>query len=327
MPHHARSRRRSTLVTAALAPVAALVGLFAVPASGQAAPSGSPYAALGDSYSSGEGNPPYLPLTDTHDDQCHRSVDAYPVVLGRQGVFSRQPFNPDTDFVACSGADTVSLRLGRSHEAGQFRALGPATTTVTLSVGGNDLGFSDLAQACFHVGPSGNPNCKNGKVDNPAGGGKITRAEREIWLTEHLYLHTLYQEIHTRAPQARIYVLLYPHLIAMRGRACSTGPGSYSARNIIWFHDMVDYLDQHITAEAAIARDAGADIRVADPRPAFDNGHTLCSTASWIHGVSFRTDDCTWASRGSACFAATFHPTSEGQQAFADAIRQASSAS
>ncbi|HEY1156587.1 MAG TPA: hypothetical protein VGE95_09895, partial [Arthrobacter sp.] len=103
--------------------------------------------------------------------------------------------------------------------------------------------------------------------------------------------------------------------------------GSYSARNIIWFHDLVDYLDQHISAEAAIARGAGADVRVLDPRPVFDNGHTLCSPASWIHGVSFRTADCTRASRGEACFIATFHPTREGQQAFADAIRQASGTS
>ncbi|ALV30776.1 SGNH/GDSL hydrolase family protein [Streptomyces sp. CdTB01] len=326
MPHHARSRRRrSAIVTAALAPVAALAALFVMPASGQAAPSAGPYVALGDSYSSGEGNPLYLPPTDTRDDQCHRSLDAYPEILGHQGVFSPQPFNPDTDFVACSGADTVSLRAGRSHEVGQLNALGPATTTVTLSVGGNDLGFSDVAQICIHAGPYGHPDCKNDKVSNPVGGAKITRAEREIWLTDHLDLHSLYQDIHTRAPQARIYVLLYPHLIAMRGRACSTGPGSYSARNIIWFHDLVDYLDQHITAEASIARSAGVDVRVVDPRPAFDNGHTLCSAASWIHGVRFHTADCTRASWKASCFVGTFHPTREGQQAFADAIRQASS--
>ncbi|MER5668616.1 SGNH/GDSL hydrolase family protein [Streptomyces mirabilis] len=309
------------------AALAALVSMFVLPSSGQAAPAGSTYVALGDSFSSGEANAPYLPGTDTSRDQCHRSTSAYPQLLARQGLFYAQPLTDTTAFVACSGADTGSLRNGRYGEPSQLGALGPATTTVTISLGGNDLGFSDLVEACLHVGWNGNPNCKAQKVTSPADGAKITRAQRETWLTDHLDLHSLYQEIHARAPQARIYALLYPHLIAMRGRACHTGPGSYSARNILWFHDMVDYLDQHIADEAAIARGTKADIRVVDPRPAFDQGHTLCGTDSWIHGIEFIQDECKRTEGSTSCLKGSLHPTRAGQQALADAIQQASGAS
>jgi hypothetical protein len=42
------------------------------------------YAALGDSYSSGEGNPPFLAGTNSNGDFCHRSSAAYPNLLARR---------------------------------------------------------------------------------------------------------------------------------------------------------------------------------------------------------------------------------------------------
>ena len=39
------------------------------------------YVAMGDSYASGEGNPPYQPGSDTRQDQCHRSLVAYPTMV------------------------------------------------------------------------------------------------------------------------------------------------------------------------------------------------------------------------------------------------------
>ena len=45
-----------------------------------AAPSTS-FIALGDSYSSGEGVPPFETGTDTHYDTCHRSQNAWPYLL------------------------------------------------------------------------------------------------------------------------------------------------------------------------------------------------------------------------------------------------------
>src|SRR5216683_7323066 len=53
------------------------------------------YVALGDSYSAGQGNPPFLPPTDGPSNFCHRSSAAYSQVLG--GIYGLQP-----KFHACS---------------------------------------------------------------------------------------------------------------------------------------------------------------------------------------------------------------------------------
>ena len=58
--------------------------------------------ALGDSYSSGEGNPPYEAGTDTPSNMCHRSNTAsYASFIGA--------FNSPFKSVACSGAITDNL--------------------------------------------------------------------------------------------------------------------------------------------------------------------------------------------------------------------------
>src|SRR6188474_470029 len=94
----------------------ALVGSLASPA--PAAPSPIVLDALGDSYASGYGVPPYA--------ECGRSQSAYAVQLdGRQRVQL-------DDFVACAGATTTSLVTG-----GQLAALDADTDLVTLSIGGN----------------------------------------------------------------------------------------------------------------------------------------------------------------------------------------------
>ena len=58
--------------------------------------------ALGDSFTSGEGAPPFEPATDTRLNRCHRSTEAYVHVAARSiGAGSLN--------VACSGARTKDL--------------------------------------------------------------------------------------------------------------------------------------------------------------------------------------------------------------------------
>jgi lysophospholipase L1-like esterase len=91
------------------------------------APFAPEYVALGDSYASGAGAGSYV------DGSCRRSSNAYPALRGKEF--------PSFKFVACSGATTKSLRS-------QLRALTPATTLVTITIGGNDLGFVDVLTTC-----------------------------------------------------------------------------------------------------------------------------------------------------------------------------------
>jgi hypothetical protein len=104
------------------------------------------YVALGDSYSSGEGNPPYSADSGSKGDYCHRSAQAYPEVL------SSQLPNSQLRFYACSGATTSHILTDRRYtENAQIGRSGVdrSANLVTITLGGNDAGFSDVLSACI----------------------------------------------------------------------------------------------------------------------------------------------------------------------------------
>lgn len=117
------------------------------------------YVALGDSFSSGEGVEPFELGTDVADDpstsgvdeenRCHRSEYAYPRLLADDPRLGLQL----TDFVACSGATTDTVLNGGAGggswgEGAQVDALSTETDVVTITIGGNDVGFSRVLNDC-----------------------------------------------------------------------------------------------------------------------------------------------------------------------------------
>src|SRR5688500_16353017 len=100
-------------------------------AAAPAVASADDYGALGDSFSSGAGTNSY-----TLASSCRRGVYAYPW-LGHQ-----QRPNTSRTFVACSGAQTSNVM------ASQIQFVTAATDIVTMTIGGNDIGFSDLIVQC-----------------------------------------------------------------------------------------------------------------------------------------------------------------------------------
>src|SRR3989442_6247799 len=105
-------------------------------------------AALGDSYSSGEGNPPFDPGTSDLLDTCHRSPQAWPRLLGVDAQLH----------LACSGATTDALFQGQMPVApdnvGQvqrLQELGAAAPidVATVTIGGNNIGFADILGQCY----------------------------------------------------------------------------------------------------------------------------------------------------------------------------------
>lgn len=107
------------------------------------------YVAMGDSFSSGEGVSPFEAGTDTGSNSCHRSPKAYPRLLENDPGLSLG----STAFVACSGATTQNVLYGGSAEGAwgespQINALSLDTEVVTITIGGNDVGFKGFATAC-----------------------------------------------------------------------------------------------------------------------------------------------------------------------------------
>lgn len=121
---------------------------------------------LGDSYASGEGNPRNVrswlrrggaitPYWD--DDPCNRSARAAPALAAL--ALEEQSRRTSVTFVhlACSGATIDSGLLAPQRSAGQQSSqveqagslLGNrAVDLVLLSIGGNDVGFTSILQAC-----------------------------------------------------------------------------------------------------------------------------------------------------------------------------------
>ncbi|MBO0777158.1 MAG: hypothetical protein J2P34_12685, partial [Actinobacteria bacterium] len=120
-----------------------------------AAPAGihGSYVALGDSYSAGEGLPPFA--TGTALTACDRSVSgAYPTLL--YALLHRQDARASLSFTACSGA-VISDILRPAHRATVVPpqisgAVQPSVGLVTLTIGGNNAIFSKVVATCVTAG-------------------------------------------------------------------------------------------------------------------------------------------------------------------------------
>jgi hypothetical protein len=193
------SRRR--LLQAFLLACAALATFAAFAASASAAR----YVALGDSYAAGPFIPnPVLPLG------CLKSDHNY-------SHLAAPSIGPLRD-ASCSGAKTDDMANPQSIEIDgpnppQFNSLEAGTEVVSLTIGGNDIGFSEVAQSCITLNPFSSP-CKD-KYDS---GGHDQLAER-IEATAPKVAAVL-QGVHARSPGARVYVLNYPAIFPETGHGC-----------------------------------------------------------------------------------------------------------
>jgi lysophospholipase L1-like esterase len=215
---------------------------------------GEQYVALGDSYSSGTGTRTYF------DSTCQRSVYAYPSLIDTQ--------RPNTDlvFAACSGAKTGDVLNN------QVSSLTSTTRWVTITIGGNDAGFSDVITECAL--PGWMSDCD----------GAINTAQSYIQNTLPGKLTTVYNAIKSHSPSATVIVLSYPRLFM--GVDCNAGT-FFSSSEMTRLNQTADLL-RDVTRTQALA--AGANFRFADAIPPF-TGHAVCSSTEWLNGLSNPTGE------------------------------------
>jgi lysophospholipase L1-like esterase len=226
------------------------------------APFAPEYVALGDSYASGAGAGSYV------DGSCRRSSNAYPALRGTDF--------PSFKFVACSGATTKSLRS-------QLRALTPATTLVTITIGGNDLGFVDVMTTCTL------------KSEN-ACGKRVDKARDFARDQLPARLDTTYAAIKDTAPNAELVVLGYPRLFTH-----VDGCSALSTMKRVFLNEAADELSG-VISEAA----SRAGARYVDVREAFAD-HGVCAREPWINALVNPTGD-------------SYHPNKAGQAAYFEAL-------
>jgi hypothetical protein len=191
-------------------------------------PASSEYVALGDSYSSGEGLQPTATtyISPSNDDGCHRSVNAYPVLVATSLNVNLGQFETygSGGFVACSGATSKDLLNGEDGEPSQLSALSSETHWATVTDGGDDLHFSNVLIACLDVRASVRVRdetrsyTQSGIVRESRTCGDYLASANSLFEAtqgtskEEAELEHVYEQIFVHAPNAELAVLNYPQL-------------------------------------------------------------------------------------------------------------------
>jgi lysophospholipase L1-like esterase len=251
------------------------------------------YVALGDSYTAAHGVPGTNWL-----DGCLRSDRNYPNL-----VAEALPAATLVD-VSCSGAATQHMINERSygtiHHPPQFDALSKDTDLVTVSIGYNDFRlFTTLFGRCAEMAkrdPEGSP-CQD-RLIRPNGYDFL--GKRVVIIGKRVA--KVVRGIRERAPEARILVVSYPHLLPETGHCLNRVPlarGDYPyVRGI---NDAMS--DAQRRAAGAVDGAEYVDVTAASI------GHDVCSDDPWVAGID-----------PVETRAAAYHPFAVEQRAVADLI-------
>ncbi len=191
----------TSLLSAIAQVLAALGALLSVgsPAAVPAPATAPIYVAMGDSYTAG----PLIPHQLSDPPGCLRSDHNYPhLVAEARGLSLRDR--------SCSGAETEDLASPQAVRGGpnpaQLDALDAAVGTVSVQIGGNDIGFWEILSACVALVPVGTP-CRH--LYTSGGADEISRRIARTGPKVGVAL----AEVRRRSPRARIFVVGYPAIL------------------------------------------------------------------------------------------------------------------
>jgi hypothetical protein len=251
------------------------------------------YVAMGDSYSSGEGT--YIfPWSQAQGTQCDTGPFAWPSLLASGSSLT---MNQDT-LVACQGER--ASQLGQTENGEATSELGQLTNLVsdtgppdllTLTIGGNDLGFANILQTCFLGGTSVCLKAADAldNVVTEGGGGLIAG------------LTQAYEKVADAGgrdgdPGPHVVVVGYPNLFPPGSLGTSVG----SVLNCPWLRDNTS--PWLVSPETGILLDVIADAQSSlndDMAQAADDagvqfvdiagslsGHELCTSFPFINPLS-----------------------------------------
>jgi len=280
------------------------------------------YVALGDSYSSGEGVPTngtgspgdggkFLGGSDSNG--CHRARIAYPRLVKANA--DPAITGDRLKFHACSGAVLSAMYSSfKDGEVPQLEHIGEGTHLVTLSMGGNDMHFRQIIEACVKAKITLDQTCRNDR-----------RAEFEHGYREvQEKLPKLLREIRQRAPRARILVVAYPQIFPsfpydpldlFQGGFIGSGLvfschtfllDNINPWDIVWLSG-IQKMASEMIEDAVNGSGSGAEYVSMGDR---FGGHDVCQEFDpWFNGTVPPPD-----------LEYSFHPNAQGQQAMADAL-------
>ncbi|HEY4896358.1 MAG TPA: hypothetical protein VII01_09745, partial [Solirubrobacteraceae bacterium] len=248
------------------------------------------YVALGDSYASGEGSFSYLGTAAP----CYRATNGYAEQIS-------STLSVPLEFAACAGATVRNMAEG---SGAQIKQVTQGTHLMTLSVGGDSVGFSHVLASCIGgLVVKGRKGCaqrdeaaaqaalawlENGRPPGTYTLPGITSALNATPPTEKNTvplpsLAQLYEQLIARAaPGAQLVVVGYPDLFETAvspivdcqvGTAYGIDKLTIAASDVEWLNERANQLDAIIQGQVAIAAaDTGAHITYVDPGAAFYGG-------------------------------------------------------
>ena len=242
--------------------------------------------ALGDSFASA----PLVPVQYEQPWGCMRSSNNYAHQVARELDLAL------TD-VTCSGAQTKHMEKesqgvspeeelaeyggsfgyeGYPGNPPQLDARRPDTDVVTLQIGGNDIGFVDIARTCAE-GEVAGPGCEEAVAETDPDGA-IEQAARDIT--------AVLEEIHRRSPGAAIYVLGYPGIFKIGETAgCpAMAAEETDAKYLRGIHEKLNAMIQRVADDPAQTYSAAASyVDVYTPSA----GHTACDLPAirWVEPI------------------------------------------
>jgi lysophospholipase L1-like esterase len=194
---HRRRLAASVLAIAAACGIGATGNAQAT--TGTAATTPQRYVALGDSYSAASG---VVPPDPTAPPNCLRSVRNYPKVLAAQTGAQL------TD-VTCGGAQTKDYRTAQYQGvAPQLDALKPETQLVTMTIGGNDSNV--FISSIIQCGIAGASTAGQGSPCKDRYGSSF---EDTVRTKTYPALVQALNDVHAKAPNARVAILSYPWIL------------------------------------------------------------------------------------------------------------------
>lgn len=271
------------------------------------APSPRNYVALGDSFSSGEGNAPYITGTDiSGTNECHRSSDAYPTMLADLNYLNL------TNFAACSGATTDNISTtGQWNEDAQYGALVENTNIASLTIGGNDIDFKDYAYECTMDSCDFSTSIYSTTHDHIV----YDLPTKLLSAFDAIKVATEYN------PNIKVYVLGYPYIVPaeiptdvycppFNGGSNNPDPtlnNGAAARTIET--DLNNTIEQAVASFDSMYSTTEFQYVTPNGTSSPFLGHDWCSSSSYFHDVDILHPE------------VSYHPTVDGQRAYAKVLQ------
>ncbi len=241
-------------------------------------PSGSQYVAMGSSYAAGFEIKPLEPGAGV----CGRSLIDYPHLVAAK-------FHLQLSDVSCGGAVTANaLNTPQGSAPPQIDAVTAKTRLVTMTIGGNDVGYIATAVEC---------GLRHSTCTETANSAQIDAAFQALPNS----LTTLIQAVRAKAPSVTIVLVTYPRLVPPT--ACPALHYTTAAAQLV--SSMGSRLEKVFVT---VAKDD--HVRLADPY-VLEATHGPCvGSNAWVAGLV--------PTNGFE-----YHPTAAGHQEMAHLVEQA----